>query len=117
MALLLLFPEAQSKLVSCFDAARSAEAAGANISQLTHTLNVAGSLLSNAQLAYSKAIWGGSEFSVQSQNQLSNFISNANSLRVSGFAESNCEFSCQYCWFDCWNFGCVCWELFCCGDF
>ena len=74
---------AQSKLASCFDAARSAEAAGANISQLTHTLNVAGSLLSNAQLAYSNGDLGAAQsLASQSQSELSDFISTANSLRA-----------------------------------
>ncbi len=74
---------AQSKLVSCFDAARSAEAAGANISQLTSTLNDAGLLLSNAQLAYSNGNYGDAQnYASQSQNVLSNFVSNANSLQA-----------------------------------
>ena len=84
---------AQSKLVSCFDAARSAEAAGANISQLTHTLNIAGSLLSNAELAYSKGDFGAAQsLAAQSQNQLSDFISTANSLHNSASQSQTVSF-------------------------
>lgn len=84
---------AQSNLASCFAAARSAEAAGANISQLTHTLNVAGSLLSNAELAYSKGDLGAAQsLASQSQSELSDFISTANSLRASASQSQTVSF-------------------------
>jgi hypothetical protein len=84
---------AQSQLVSCFDAARSAEAAGANISQLTHTLNVAGSLLSNAELAYSSGDFGAAQsLASQSQSQLSDFVSTANSMRASASQSQTVSF-------------------------
>jgi hypothetical protein len=84
---------AQSNLESCFDAARSAEAAGANISQLTQTLNTAGSLLSNAELAYSSGDFGAAQsLAAQSQSQLSDFISTANSMRASASQSQTVSF-------------------------
>ena len=84
---------AQSKLVDCFDAAKAAEAAGANISQLTATLNNAGLLLSNAELAYSNGDFGSAQnLAIQSQNVLENFISNANSLQTSASQNRNTDF-------------------------
>jgi uncharacterized Tic20 family protein len=84
---------AQSQLVSCFDAAKSAEAAGANISQLTAALNNAGLLLTNAQLAYSAGDYGAAQnFASQSQSVLSNFVSNANSLQTAATQNGNTSF-------------------------
>ena len=84
---------AQIKLISCFDAAKSAEAVGANISQLTATLNNAGLLLSNAELAYSNEDFVAAQnLAVQSQNILENFILNANSLQTSAAQNSNTDF-------------------------
>jgi hypothetical protein len=75
---------AQNKLVQCYDAAKAAESAGANISQLTIKLNNAGSLLSRAQLAYSRGDFeSASSLAVQSQNELAGFVSDANSLKAS----------------------------------
>jgi hypothetical protein len=84
---------AQNKLVNCFDAAKSAEAAGANISQLTSTLNKAGLLLSNAQLAYSNGNYGDAQnFASQSQSLLTNFVSEANSLQAVATQHRNTDF-------------------------
>ena len=75
---------AQNKLVNCFEAARMAETSGANISQLTKTLNDAGSLLSRAELAFSTGDNDSAQgLALQSQNELTNFISQANSLQTS----------------------------------
>ena len=83
----------QSKLVECFNAAKVAEAAGANISQLTSTLNVAGSLFSQAELAYSSGNFSGAEaLAVQSQNELSNFVSTASSLQSAAAQKQNVDF-------------------------
>jgi hypothetical protein len=46
---------AQSTLVSCYSAAKDAEAAGANVTSLTATLNTAAGLLSQAELAYASS--------------------------------------------------------------
>ena len=83
----------QSRLVSCFNAAQAAEAAGANISRLTNTLNDAGVLLSNAQHAYSIGDFDNAQrLAVESQNLLSGFVSEAISLKVDAAQDRNMEF-------------------------
>jgi hypothetical protein len=75
---------AQSELVTCYEAARMAERSGANISQLTKTLNDVSSLLSRAELAFSTGDDDSAQnLAIQSQNELTNFISEANSLQTS----------------------------------
>ena len=84
---------AQSKLVQCYDAARAAEAASANISQLTGRLNNAALLLSRAQLAYSRADFGSAQsLAVQSQDGLASFVSDANSLQASAAQSRTFDF-------------------------
>jgi hypothetical protein len=74
---------AQSKIIQCYNAARAAESAGANISQLTLRLNSAGLLLSRSQLAYSNGDFGlASNLASQCQSELANFVSDANSLQA-----------------------------------
>ena len=69
---------AQSTLLNCYSAAKSAEAAGANITQLTSTLNQAGALLSRAQLALSQNdSVTATNLAVQSQGLLGGFVSQA----------------------------------------
>ena len=83
---------AQSNLVQCFDAARAAESAGANISSLTSTLNIAGSLLSEAQLAYSQGDFASaSSLAAQSQSSLDGFLSDASGLKSAAVAGSNLQ--------------------------
>jgi competence protein ComGC len=84
---------AQSKLLSCFEAAKLAEKAGANISQLTAPLNNAGLLLSQAELAYSNGDFEVAQnLTVQCQSVLSNFISNATALQTSATQNRNTDF-------------------------
>jgi hypothetical protein len=84
---------AQNKLVQCYDAAKAAESAGANISQLTIKLNNAGSLLSRAQLAYSSGdSASASNLAAQSQNELDGFVSDANSLQASASQSRTFDF-------------------------
>jgi hypothetical protein len=84
---------AQSKLVQCYDAARAAEAASANISSLTSRLNSAGLLLSRAELAYSNVDFGSAQsLAVQSQNELASFVSDANSLQTSATQSRSFDF-------------------------
>ena len=84
---------AQSKLVQCYDAARAAEAASANISVLTNRLNSAGLLLSRAELAYSTGDFGSAQsLAVQSQDELASFISDANSLQTSAAQSKSFDF-------------------------
>ena len=79
----MLFRVLKTILIQCYNAARAAESAGANISQLTLRLNNAGLLLSTAQLAYSKGDFGlASSLAIQSQNELDTFILDANSLQA-----------------------------------
>lgn len=85
--------EAQGMLVNCFNAARAAEAAGANISALTNTLNVAGALLSNAQYAYSVGNFSGAQsLAAECTSKLSGFVGEANSLQVSATQNRNTSF-------------------------
>jgi hypothetical protein len=74
---------AQSNITSCFDAARAAEKAGANISRLTNTLNNAEILLSNARCSYSTGDYATAQsLAAESQSLLSNFITDANYLKI-----------------------------------
>jgi hypothetical protein len=83
---------AQSELVQCFDAARAAESAGANISSLTFILNNAGSLLSGAELAYSQGNFtSASSLAAQSQSSLSGFRSDASALKSAAVDSSNLQ--------------------------
>ena len=102
---------AQSKLVQCYDAARAAEAAGANISQLTLRLNSAGLLLSQAELAYSNADFGSAQsLASQSQSELANFVSDAKSLQASAAQSRTFDFLSKYCGFSCRHNCSVSWE-------
>lgn len=84
---------AQSKLVHCFDAARAAEAASANISKLTSTFNGASLLFSRAEFAYSTGDFDAAQnFAAQSQNLLGNFVSTANSLQAAATQDRNMDF-------------------------
>ena len=74
----------QANLMSCYDATRAAEAAGANITQLTAILNQAGNLIASAQLAYSENDSASAmNLAGQSQQLLNGFVSTANSLENS----------------------------------
>ena len=84
---------AKQQIVACYQAAREAEGAGANITSLTAVLNDAGSLLSQSELAYSKSDFDvAREFAVQSQQRLGNVISEANVLKESAVQQSNLDF-------------------------
>jgi hypothetical protein len=84
---------ARSKLLDCYNAAKDAEAAGANVTSLTNVLNDAGASLSNAELAYSKGDFDNAvNLASQSQAKLANFIPSANDLKASGVDHANQEF-------------------------
>jgi hypothetical protein len=75
---------AQSNLLKCYDAAKAAESAGANISQLTLRLDSAGLLLSRSQLAYSAGDLGlALTLADNSQTVLATFVSDATALESS----------------------------------
>ncbi len=84
---------ANGQIQNCFNAAKTAEAAGADISQLTTSLNRAGFFLSQAQLAYNNNDFENvKNFATQSQNELSNFISDANVLKDAAAQATNVNF-------------------------
>ena len=73
---------AKGQIVTCYQAARDAEGAGANITSLTATLNDAGALLSQAESAYSTSNFDAARnLAVQSQGILGNLVSEANALK------------------------------------
>jgi hypothetical protein len=73
---------AKQQIVTCYIAAKGAEAAGANISSLTSILNGAGLLLSQSELAYSEGDFATAQnLAVQTTQSLSNFVSEANVMR------------------------------------
>lgn len=84
---------AKAQIVTCYQAARDAEGAGANISSLTVILNDAGALLSRAELAYSMNDSDGAlSLAVQSQGKLDGFVSEANALRATAVQQRNLDF-------------------------
>ncbi len=84
---------AQSTLVDCFNAAKAAETAGANITELTSKLNVAGSLFSQAEFAYSSGNFSGAyTLASQSQSELSNFAYAASFLQSSASQKQSTDF-------------------------
>jgi hypothetical protein len=84
---------ARRQLISCYDAAGKAEAAGANITKLAATLDEAGLLLSQAEFAFSNGDFVSAQnYAVQSQSSLSAFVSNANALQSAAEAERNQDF-------------------------
>ena len=83
----------KGELVECYNAARAAEAAGANISSFTVKLNAAGSLFSQAELDYSSGNFSGAyTLALQSQNELGNFIAAASSLQNSASQKQSTDF-------------------------
>lgn len=84
---------AMSQLVSCYDAVRDAEAAGANVTSLTGVLNEAGLLLSQAEFAFSNGDFGAAQdYAVQSQGKVANVVSEANAFLISAGAHQNQDF-------------------------
>jgi len=84
---------AQDKILSCYSAARDAEAAGANITTLTGTLTQAGSLLDKADLAYYKNDFDTAlSYAQQSQSELDNFLSRAEDLRSAAAQQRSVDF-------------------------
>ena len=84
---------AKKMILGCYNAAKNAETAGANITTLTGTLNEAGLLLSKAELTYSKGDFdAAASLAVQSQNKLNNLIAEANSLRANAAKRQSQDF-------------------------
>jgi hypothetical protein len=84
---------ARSQLLSCYEAVWDAEAAGANITSLTGTLNEAGLLLSHAEFAFSNGDFAGAQdYALQSQGKLANVVSEANALLNAAGVHRNQDF-------------------------
>ena len=84
---------AKNTILTCYRAAREAEAAGANITVLTATLNQAASLLSQAEFAYATNDFDtASNLASQSQNTLTNFVEEANALKETATQQRNQDF-------------------------
>jgi hypothetical protein len=84
---------AQSTLNTCYEAAKQAEAAGANITSLQETLNIAGAQLSKAQYAQSQGDSGSANnYAQQAQNTLSGFEAQANALRDTASRQTQTSF-------------------------
>jgi hypothetical protein len=74
--------ENEEKIVTCYNAVKEANEAGANVTNLLSTLNVAGELLSKAKLAYSYGDYASAKnFSDQSKNMLKDFVDKAKELK------------------------------------
>ena len=84
---------AKNTILTCYSAVREAEAAGANITVLTATLNQAASLLSQAEFAYATNDFDtASNLASQSQNTLTNFVEEANALKETATQQRNQDF-------------------------
>jgi hypothetical protein len=84
---------AKQQILTCYTAAKAAEAAGANITSLTSVLNNAGTLLSQSELAYSKSDFDTAQnLAFQSSQSFANFVSKANKLRGSAAQQRTYEF-------------------------
>jgi hypothetical protein len=84
---------AKTTILNCYNAAKDAEAAGANITVITGTLNEACALLSQAELAYATSDFDAAlNLAIQSQNRLSNLIGEANTLKETATQQRNQDF-------------------------
>jgi len=84
---------AKEQILTCYQAAKEAEKAGANITVLVTVLNDAGTLFSRAELAYSVSDFDTArDLATQSQNALGNFISEANTLKEIATQQQNQDF-------------------------
>lgn len=84
---------ARQQLVTAYDSAMQAEAAGANISSLTAVLKNAGDLLSRAELADSQGDSAAAQsLASQCTQSLGNFASEAESLRSAAVQQENLNF-------------------------
>ncbi len=87
------FSSEQNTLNTCFEAAKQAEAAGANITSLQDTLNTAGALLTKAQYAQSQGdSASANNYAQQAQSQLDGFVEQANALRDTASQQTQASF-------------------------
>ena len=84
---------AKEQIVTCYQAAKDAEGAGANITSLTATLNDAGTLLSQAESAYSMNDFDAARYlAVQGQGMLGHLVSEANALKQTATQQRSQDF-------------------------
>ena len=84
---------AQNTLNTCYEAAKQAEAAGANITSLQDTLNTAGELLTKAQYSRSQGDdASANNYAQQAQSQLDGFIQQATALRDTASQQTQTSF-------------------------
>jgi len=84
---------AQNNLKSCYDAAKEAQAAGANVDSLMTTLNDAAGSLSEAELAYASNDYNSAySYAIQSQSKLNGFIFQATALQQNADNNDNQNF-------------------------
>jgi hypothetical protein len=84
---------AKEQILICYQAAKDAEAAGANITASVAVLNDAGTLLLRAEFAYSVNDFDTAQnFAIQSQITLNDFVFEANALREVGILQRNIDF-------------------------
>lgn len=84
---------AQKQIMICYQAALNAENAGANITQLTSTLNEARALLTSAQQAYvDNNTDPARDLALQSQAKLTGFTEQAAVLEQNALNQSNMDF-------------------------
>jgi len=84
---------AKEQILICYQAAKEAEGAGANITALVAVLNDAGTLLSRAEFAYSVSDFGTArDLAIQSQSTLGDFVPEANTLKETATQQRNQDF-------------------------
>jgi hypothetical protein len=84
---------AKEQILICYQAAKEAEGAGANITALVAVLNDAGTLLSRAEFAYSVSDFDTArDLAIQSQSTLGDFLSEANTLKETATQQRNQDF-------------------------
>jgi hypothetical protein len=84
---------AKEQILTCYQAAKEAEGAGANITTLVAVLNDAGTLLSRAEFAYSISDYDtASDLALQGQSTLGDFVPEANTLRETAAQQRNQDF-------------------------
>ena len=84
---------AKEQILICYQVAKEAEGAGANITALVAVLDDAGTLLSRAEFAYSISDFDAArDLAIQSQNTLGDFISEASASKETATQQRNQDF-------------------------
>jgi len=84
---------AKEQILICYQAAKEAEGAGANITALAVVLNDAGTLLSRAEFTYSISDFDTArDLAIQSQNTLGDFVPEADTLKETATRQRKQDF-------------------------